>query len=56
VNNSFPLLKSLMSELKKEQLSALVGDKKFQVMHKIQSGKRPQKVTVYKFLHKGSLE
>ena len=51
-----PLAPVFLLELSEEQLSALVGDAKFQVMHKIQSGNRPQKVTVYKFLQKGNFK
>ena len=44
----------LIFELSNQDSSLPGIDENFQIMHKIKSGERPQKVLVYKFLQKGS--
>ena len=46
----------LIFELNNQNFSLLEIDENFQIMHKIESGKKPKKVMVYKFLQKGSLK
>jgi putative PLP-dependent aminotransferase (TIGR04422 family) len=46
----------LTFELNNQNFSLLEIDENFQIMHEIESGKKPKKVMVYKFLQKGSLK
>jgi putative PLP-dependent aminotransferase (TIGR04422 family) len=46
----------LLVELNEMSPPPLVIDSKFQFMHKIESGTRPEEIMVYKFLHNGSSE
>ena len=54
--NRIQLSPVLLLELNGQCPPGLLGDTKYQVMHKIQTGKRPQKVSIYKLLQKGNLK